>query len=170
MRHPLLPLFVFLGVVLLEIFGFAWVGGAVGALATVGLVVVSAAVGLWIFRWQGVAHWRRMQTMLARGEVPARELLEGWLLMLAAILLLIPGFFSDGFGLALMVPPLRAAAANGLLRRRSVWVAAARRSAAARGGTIEGEYRKRTDARENGGDARENGQADPDRLPEDRDR
>lgn len=163
MRHPLLPLFVFLGVVLLEIFGFAWVGGAVGALATVGLVVLSAAIGLWIFRWQGVAHWRRMQTMLARGEMPARELLEGWLLMLAAILLLIPGFFSDGFGLALMVPPLRAAAANGLLRRRSVWVAAARRSAAARGGTIEGEYRKRTDEHKGG-------QADPDRLPEDRDR
>jgi UPF0716 protein FxsA len=143
MRHPLMPLFVFLGAVLLEIFGFAWVGGAIGALATVALVVGTAAIGLWVFRIQGIAHWQRMQGMLSRGEVPARDLLEGWLLMLAAVLLLVPGFFSDAAGAALLVPPLRSRAAAWLLKRRSVWVAAARGSVAARGETIEGEYRKR---------------------------
>jgi UPF0716 protein FxsA len=147
MRHPLIPLFVFLGAVLLEIFGFAWVGGAVGALSTVALVVITAAVGLWIFRIQGVAHWQRMQGMLSRGEVPAQGLLEGWLLMLAAVLLLVPGFFSDAAGAALLVPPLRSRVARWLLKRRSVWVAAARGSAAAHGETIEGEYRKRKSER-----------------------
>jgi len=143
MRHPLFPLFVFLGAVLLEIFGFAWVGGMVGALATVALVVVTAAIGLWIFRIQGVAHWRRMQEMLGRGELPARDVLEAWMLVLAAVLLVIPGFFSDGIGFALLVPRLRKSAAAGLLRRRAVWVAAARQSASGHGDTIEGEFRKR---------------------------
>lgn len=147
MRHPLFPLFVFVGAVLLEIFGFAWVGGMVGALATVALVVVTAAIGVWIFRVQGVAHWRRMQEMLGRGELPARDVLEAWMLVLAAVLLLIPGFFSDGVGFALMVPRLRAAAAAALLRQRAVWVAAARHSASGRRDTIEGEFRKRDDDR-----------------------
>lgn len=143
MRHPLFPIFLFLGAVLLEIFGFAWVGGEVGALTTVVLVVVTAAVGLLIFRIQGFAHWRRMQELLARGELPARDLLEAWLLVVAAVLLLIPGFFSDAIGFALLVPPLRASAASGLLRRRTVWTSATRPSASQDAETIEGEFRKR---------------------------
>ncbi len=147
MRSPLIPVFLFLGAVLLEIFGFAWVGGAVGALSTVALVVVTAAIGLWIFRIQGLAHWQRMQGMLSRGELPASDLLEGWLLMLAAILLLLPGFFSDAAGFVLLVPPVRSEVAAWLLKRRSVCVAAARNSTTARGETIEGEYRKRENER-----------------------
>ncbi|WP_043740005.1 FxsA family protein [Thioalkalivibrio nitratireducens] len=145
MVHPLLPLFLFLGAILLEIFGFAWVGGAVGALSTVALVVITAVIGLWIFRLQGVAHWQRMQGMLQRGELPARDLLEGWLLMLAAVLLLVPGFFSDAAGFLLLVPPLRTRVATWLLGRRGVWVAAARRAGPDAGDTIEGEYRRRQD-------------------------
>jgi UPF0716 protein FxsA len=145
MYRPLLPLFILVGVLLLEIFGFAWVGGAVGALFTVALVVITAVLGLWLFRLQGIPHWRRMQAILRHGEVPAQELLEGWLLMLAALLLVLPGFFSDAAGFALLVPPLRAVAARWLLARRGVWVAAARRSAQAPGGTIEGEFRRSED-------------------------
>jgi UPF0716 protein FxsA len=147
MRHPLIPVFVLLGAVLLEIYGFAWVGGTVGALSTVVLVVLTAAIGLWVFRIQGITHWRRMQQMLSQGEIPARHLLEAWLLMLAAVLLLLPGFFSDAAGFALLVPPVRSGAAGWLLKRRSVWVAAARGSASGQGETIEGEYRKRESKR-----------------------
>lgn len=147
MRSPLIPLFLFLGAILLEIFGFAWVGGAVGALSTVVLVVATAAIGLWIFRIQGIAHWQRMQAMLSRGELPARDLLEGWLLMLAAILLLLPGFFSDAAGFLLLVPPVRSATAAWLLKRRLVWAVAARGTAAGHGETIEGEYQKRESER-----------------------
>jgi UPF0716 protein FxsA len=109
--------------------------------------VVTAAIGLWIFRVQGSAHWRRMQEMLGRRELPARDVLEAWMLVLAAVLLLIPGFFSDGIGFALLVPRFRASAAAWLLRRRAVWVAAARGSASGHRETIEGEFRKREDDR-----------------------
>jgi UPF0716 protein FxsA len=145
MLRPFLPLIVFVAVVLLEIFGFAWVGDAVGALMTVALVVFTAALGLWVFRLQGVAHWQRMQRMLRQGELPAQELLEGWLLMLAAVLLLVPGFFSDALGFGLLVPPLRSAAARWLLARGSLWTSVVQRPARHRGETIEGEYRQSED-------------------------
>ncbi len=155
MLRPFLPLIVFVAVVLLEIFGFAWVGDAVGALTTVALVVVTAVLGLWIFRLQGVAHWQRMQHMLRQGELPAKELLEGWLLMLAAVLLLVPGFFSDALGFGLLVPPLRSAVARWLLARGSLWASVAQRSSGHQGETIEGEFRQREDPPERLDDRRD---------------
>lgn len=150
MRSPFLPLFVFLGLVLLEIFGFAWVGDAVGALATVALVVATAAAGLLLFRLQGFYHWRRLQQSLARGEMPARGLVEGWLLMSAAVLLLLPGFFTDAAGFLLLVPPLRRWAAEGILRRGMIRAQRAGGPDAAGPGPIEGEFR-RHDARDESG-------------------
>lgn len=142
MRNPLFPLFVFLGLVLLEIFGFAWVGDAVGALATVALVVVTAAVGLLLFRVQGFYHWRRLQQSMARGELPARGLVEGWLLMTAAVLLLLPGFFTDAAGFLLLVPPLRRWAAAGILSRGMVRTRGGGPGGGEPSDTIEGEFRR----------------------------
>lgn len=142
MRSPFLPLFVFLGLVLLEIFGFAWVGDAVGALATVALVIGTAAAGLLLFRLQGFYHWRRLQQSLARGEMPARGLVEGWLLMSAAVLLLLPGFFTDAAGFVLLVPPLRRWAAEGILRRGMIRARASGSGASGSGDPIEGEFRR----------------------------
>ncbi len=148
MRNPLFPLFAFLGLVLIEIFGFAWVGDAVGALMTVVLVIVTAAAGLLLFRVQGFYHWRRLQQSLAQGEVPARGLVEGWLLMSAAVLLLLPGFFTDAAGFVLLIPPLRRWAAAGILRRGMVRTRAGGPGAAQGSGTIEGEFRRHEDGTE----------------------
>lgn len=145
MRSPLLPVFVVIGAILLEIFGFAWVGGAVGAFATVVLVVLTAVIGLWVFRLQGTAHWRRIQVMLREGEIPASDLVEGWLLMLGAVLLVVPGFFSDALGFALLIPPVRGAAARWMVGRSGIWSAAGRGRGSVRNGAIEGEYRRSDD-------------------------
>ncbi|WP_018863049.1 FxsA family protein [Thioalkalivibrio sp. ARh3] len=154
MRSPFLPLFVFLGLVLLEIFGFAWVGDAVGALATVALVVATAAAGLLLFRLQGFYHWRRLQQSLARGEMPARGLVEGWLLMSAAVLLLLPGFFTDAAGFVLLVPPLRRWAAEGILRRGMIRARTRGSGAAGPGDPIEGEFRRHDGSDESAPDER----------------
>jgi len=147
MNRSLLPLLVIVGVVLLEIFGFAWVGSSVGALGTVFLVVATAVVGLWIFRLQGVRHWQRLQAQLDQGELPAQDLIEGWLLLLAAVLLVVPGFFSDAIGGLLLVPPLRAVAAAWIRGNKTIWVAAARHSATGQKiQTIEGEFRRTEEA------------------------
>ena len=147
MNKALLPLLVVVGAILLEIFGFAWVGSSIGALGTVFLVILTAVVGLWIFRLQGSAQWQRIQAQLDQGELPAQDLIEGWLLLLAAILLLVPGFFSDAVGFMLLIPPVRAAVAAWIRGNKTLWVAAARHSAAGQKiQTIEGEFRRADDS------------------------
>ncbi|WP_018871853.1 FxsA family protein [Thioalkalivibrio sp. ALJ16] len=148
MRSPFFPLFVFLGLILLEIFGFAWVGDAVGALMTVVLVIVTAAAGLLLFRLQGFYHWRRLQQSLARGEVPALGLVEGWLLMAAAMLLLLPGFFTDAAGFVLLIPPLRRWVAAGVLRRGMIRTRGPGPGGRGGPGPIEGEFRRHEDGSE----------------------
>jgi UPF0716 protein FxsA len=59
----------------------------------------------------------KVQTTLARGELPALPMIEGMMLLVAGALLLTPGFFTDAIGFALLVPPLRQALAHTLLKR-----------------------------------------------------
>lgn len=83
------------------------VGGLIGAGWTVFLVVLTAVIGASLVRSQGINTLARSQDSLARGELPAVELLEGAALLVAGALLLTPGFFTDGIGFLLLVPPLR---------------------------------------------------------------
>ncbi len=104
---PLLYLF-FLLVPLVEIYVLIQVGAVIGALPTVILVVLTAVIGVGLLRSQGLRTWMRAQEQLARGVLPAGELLEGMLLMLAGAFLLTPGFVTDTLGFLLLVPAVRA--------------------------------------------------------------
>ena len=90
-----------------EIAVFIQVGSRIGVGMTVLLVVVSAVVGVWLVRRQGLATATRVQAMVARGESPALGMLEGLALLAAGVLLLIPGFLTDIAAFALLIPPLR---------------------------------------------------------------
>lgn len=90
-----------------EIAVFVQVGSRIGAGMTVLLVVVSAVVGVWLVRRQGLATATRVQAMVARGESPALGMLEGLALLAAGVLLVIPGFLTDIAAFALLIPPLR---------------------------------------------------------------
>ncbi len=103
---PLLYLF-FLLVPLVEIYVLIQVGSAIGALPTVVLVVLTAVIGVSLLRSQGLRTWMRAQEQLARGVLPAGELLEGMMLMLAGAFLLTPGFVTDTLGFLLLVPAVR---------------------------------------------------------------
>jgi len=103
---PLLYLF-FLLVPLVEIYVLIQVGSVIGALPTVILVVLTAVIGVGLLRSQGLRTWMRAQEQLARGLLPAVELLEGMLLMLAGAFLLTPGFVTDTLGFLLLVPAVR---------------------------------------------------------------
>jgi UPF0716 protein FxsA len=103
---PVFLLF-FLLVPLVEIYFLIVVGGWIGALPTVLLVVATAVAGAALARQQGFATLQRLQATLARGETPAIELLEGVLLLIGALLLLTPGFFTDLAGFACLLPVTR---------------------------------------------------------------
>lgn len=102
-----LLLLLFFIVPLFEIYLLIKVGGVIGAIPTVFLVVFTAVLGALLLRQQGFSTLRRVQTALARGEIPAIEMLEGVLLVFGGALLLTPGFFTDTIGFICLIAPLR---------------------------------------------------------------
>jgi len=102
---------LFLLVPLVEIYFLIKVGSVIGALPTVALVVLTAVIGAALARQQGLATLQRLQATLARGETPAIEMLEGVLLLIGALLLLTPGFFTDALGFFCLLPVTRRALA-----------------------------------------------------------
>lgn len=80
------------------------VGGIIGALATVGLVLLTAVIGAAMLRQQGAATLLRANQRIASGEVPAQEMAEGILLAVGGALLLTPGFVTDVLGFACLIP------------------------------------------------------------------
>ena len=113
---------LFLVVPFVELFVLIQVGQTIGTLPTIGLLVVVSVVGAWLVKKEGLGVIRRAQEQVHRGQVPGKEMVDGVLILLAGALMLTPGFFTDIFGLALMVPPVRAAlraAASTQLSRRA---------------------------------------------------
>lgn len=106
LRISLLPLFL-LALPLLEIAGFVVVGRQVGALATVGLVLTSSIAGSLLLRHQGFGVMARVRAEMDAGRDPSSQLAHGAMIVLAAILLIIPGFVTDIFAILLLLPPVR---------------------------------------------------------------
>jgi len=106
LRISLLPLFI-LALPLLEIAGFVVVGRQVGALATVGLVLATSIAGSLLLRHQGFGVMARVRAEMDAGRDPSSQLAHGAMIVLAAILLIIPGFITDIFAILLLLPPVR---------------------------------------------------------------
>lgn len=102
----LLP-FAFLIIPLIEIALFVTIGGQIGVLPTIALVLTTAVIGTTLLRHQGFGLINRVREKLDRGEVPGRDLAHGAMLLVAGVLLLTPGFFTDTLGFALFVPAVR---------------------------------------------------------------
>jgi len=108
---------LFLLVPLIEIYLFIQVGSVIGALPTIALCILTALLGTWLFRQQGLQTVRRVQEKIRQGDTPAVELIEGVILILAGLLLLTPGFFTDLTGLLCLLPGMRARIAHVIIRR-----------------------------------------------------
>lgn len=111
------PLLLILLLPILEIVGFIQVGDWIGAGPTIGLLALSAVVGVLLVRHQGLASLSRAQAAAARGEAPIGTVLDGFCAVLAGILLIIPGFLTDILGIALLIRPLRRGIGRWLLGR-----------------------------------------------------
>lgn len=83
------------------------VGGVIGALPTIGLVLLTAVIGLALLKKQGFATLLRVRQKMEEGQVPARELVEGFFLAVGGALLLTPGFVTDALGFACLLPGTR---------------------------------------------------------------
>jgi UPF0716 protein FxsA len=94
---------------LIELYFLIQVGGIIGGLSTILLIIVTALVGSFFIRQQGMATFLKAQQNMQRGQMPAMELMEGLILVIAGVMLVTPGFITDSLGFLLLLPPLRKA-------------------------------------------------------------
>jgi UPF0716 protein FxsA len=114
---PLLLLLLFIVVPIAELFVIIQVGEAIGVWWTIALLLADAVLGSMLARSQGRAVWRRFNEALQSGRVPARETVDGALVLGGGAFLLAPGFLTDIVGALLLLPPTRAAIRALLVRR-----------------------------------------------------
>jgi len=100
---------------LAELYVIVQVGEAIGALPTLGLLLLSSILGGVLLRAEGRLAWRRFRAALSAGRVPAREVVDGALVICGGSLLIVPGFISDALGLLLLLPPIRVGVRTALL-------------------------------------------------------
>ena len=106
MLLPLVLLFVVVPIA--EIYLLIQVGQAIGPWWTIALLIADSILGSMLLRAQGRAAWRRFGEAMQAGRVPAREVIDGALVLAGGVLLITPGFLSDVLGLLLLIPPTRA--------------------------------------------------------------
>ncbi len=95
---------LFIGIPALEVFLMIKIGGKIGALNTVFLILLAAIVGIYFAKFEGVKTMRSGVMNLYRNKLPVYELLSGASIAFAALLLIIPGFFTDTIGFLLLIP------------------------------------------------------------------
>jgi len=117
-RLMLLPLVVlFIVVPIAELAVIIQVGQLIGVWWTIAILVADSILGSVLMRSQGRVAWRRFNEAMRAGRPPAREVLDGALVIFGGALLLTPGFISDLLGLLLLIPPTRAVVRTVLARR-----------------------------------------------------
>ncbi|MFP8965992.1 FxsA family protein [Pokkaliibacter sp. CJK22405] len=83
------------------------IGQSIGLFNTLMLIIVTALIGSYVLRQQGAAALFRVQEKLARGELPAKEVVEGFFIAVGGVLLLTPGVMTDIMGLICLLPVSR---------------------------------------------------------------
>ncbi|WP_020683137.1 FxsA family protein [Marinobacterium rhizophilum] len=155
---------LFIVIPIIEISLLINVGQAIGAWYTVGLVLLSAFIGVNMLRHQGLSTLARAQQRLDAGEIPAGEMVEGIVLAVGGALLITPGFVTDVIGFCCLVPYTRQLLAKALVSRFTIVAASHRRTTFVdpdfqpgpsarrpdprvdgKGDTIDGEYRREDD-------------------------
>ena len=98
------PFFIFfIALPTLEIFLFIKIGGQVGALNTVALIFLTAIIGVYFAKLQGIKTLKSGMVNLYQNKMPIYEIMSGASIAIAALLLIIPGFFTDLIGFLLLI-------------------------------------------------------------------
>ena len=91
----------------IEIYLFIKIGASIGALNTVLLIIVTAFIGIYYAKAEGLNNLNQGLRKMVKNEIPAYELISGALIGIGAIFLIIPGFATDFFGFLIIFPPTR---------------------------------------------------------------
>ncbi len=95
---------IFIGLPALEVFLIIKIGGKIGALNTVSLIFLTAIIGIYFAKLEGIRTIRSGVINLYQNKMPIYEIISGASIAFAALLLIIPGFFTDTIGFLLLIP------------------------------------------------------------------
>ena len=95
---------ILIGLPVLEIFIMIKIGGQIGAFNTISLIFLTAIIGIYYARIQGIQTLKSGVTNIYQNKVPIYDLMSGASIACAALLLIIPGFFTDSIGFILLFP------------------------------------------------------------------
>ena len=89
---------------IIEIYLFIKVGSQIGAFNTIYLIIITAVVGLYYAKYEGLNTLRSAVSQLVKNEIPINEIISGAALAVAALLMILPGFLTDAIGLIIIFP------------------------------------------------------------------
>jgi len=111
---------LFIVIPLVELYLIIKIGGYIGALWTVIIVVMTAVIGVQLLRIQGFNTLTRAQQSMARGSMPALEMMEGIVLAVGGALLITPGFLTETLGFLCLIPFTRRAMIRAFIARSTI--------------------------------------------------
>jgi UPF0716 protein FxsA len=111
----LLLALLFLALPIAELAVIVAVAGSIGVFNAIGLLILVSIVGAWLAKREGLGMLTRIRAALDRGEMPSREVADGFLILFAGALMITPGFLTDCLALVLLFPPTRALVRTTLL-------------------------------------------------------
>ena len=111
---------LFIGVSTLEIFLMLEIGGKIGVLNTISLIFLTAVVGIYFAKLQGVKTIRSGFLNLYQNKIPVYEIISGASIAIAALLLIVPGFFTDTIGFLLLLPFTRKILVNFFINKKNI--------------------------------------------------
>ncbi len=111
---------LFIGVPALEVFFMIKIGGKIGALNTILLIFFTAIIGLYFAKLEGIKTMRSGVINLYQNKLPIYEMVTGASIAIAALLLIIPGFFTDTIGFLLLIPFTRKIIINFFVKKERV--------------------------------------------------
>ena len=98
-----LILLIFL-IPIIEIYLFIKIGSQIGAFNTIFLIIITAVIGIYYAKYEGLNTLRSAVKQLIKNEVPVYEIISGAALAVAALLMILPGFLTDIIGLLIIFP------------------------------------------------------------------
>ena len=101
------PLVLFISIPLVEIYLFIKIGSSIGAFNTISLILITAIVGIYYARYEGLNTLKSAVNQLVTNKIPIYEIISGAALAIASLLLILPGFATDLIGLLLIFPVTR---------------------------------------------------------------
>ena len=111
---------LFIGIPALEVFLMIKIGGKIGALNTVSLIFLTAIIGIYFAKLEGIKTMRSGVVNIYQNKIPIYEMISGASIAIAALLLIIPGFFTDIIGFLLLIPFTRKILISFLIKKQNI--------------------------------------------------